>query len=109
MTLATLTCFAYGILVLFGGVVGYRKAGSRPSLVAGTVSGAAMLVSAILLMRASPAGLSLALAATLLLLLFFGMRWLRGRKFMPAGLMTLASALALALLIWSGWATPPGR
>jgi uncharacterized membrane protein (UPF0136 family) len=33
----------------------------------------------------------------LVLLLFFGMRFIKGRKFMPAGLMSLASLLALVL------------
>lgn len=109
MTAATLTCLVYGILVLGGGILGYRTAGSRPSLIAGTLSGAAMLVAALLLMRGVHAALWLALAVAALLLLFFAMRWLKGRKFMPAGLMALASLVALALLIWSGWATPPGR
>ena len=109
MTRAAMTCLVYGILVLLGGFMGYRKAGSRASLMAGTLSGAAMLVSAILLMRGNAAALWLGLAVTTMLLLFFGMRWLKGRKFMPAGLMALASVAALALLIWSGWATPPGR
>ena len=109
MTLAAPTCLVYGVLVLAGGVLGYRKAGSRPSLIAGTSSGIAMLISAILLQRSNAAGLWLGLAVTAALLLFFGMRWLKGRKFMPAGLMALASVAALALLIWSGWATPPGR
>jgi uncharacterized membrane protein (UPF0136 family) len=33
----------------------------------------------------------------LVLLLFFGMRFIKGRKFMPAGLMSIASLLALVL------------
>jgi len=109
MDLATLICIFYGALVLFGGILGYRKAGSKPSLLAGTLSGIAMLIAALLLFRGHPNGLRLALGVTALLSVFFGMRWLKGRKFMPAGLLALSSALALALLIWSGWATPPGR
>jgi uncharacterized membrane protein (UPF0136 family) len=38
----------------------------------------------------------------LLLLVFFAMRWLKGKKFMPAGLMVMSSAIALALLAWGG-------
>ena len=33
----------------------------------------------------------------LVLLIFFGMRFIKGRKFMPGGLMTIASLLALIL------------
>jgi uncharacterized membrane protein (UPF0136 family) len=33
----------------------------------------------------------------LFLLLFFGLRFIKGRKFMPAGLMSIASLLALVL------------
>jgi uncharacterized membrane protein (UPF0136 family) len=91
----------YGGLVLAGGVVGYRKAGSRPSLIAGIASDALMSVAALLLFLGNRLGLALALGVAALLLLFFGFRWFKGRKFMPAGMMALSSASTLLLLLWT--------
>ncbi len=102
MMLATLTSVVYGGLVLAGGITGYRKARSRASLVAGLVSAAFLLLAAILILRGDPIGPRLAMAVALLLLVFFAMRWLKGGKFMPAGLMVVSSAIALALLAWGG-------
>jgi len=100
--LAALTSVVYGSLVLAGGFMGYRKAGSRPSLIAGIASDGLLLAAALLIFMGHPLGAKLAMAVTALLLVFFGVRWLKGRKFMPAGLMALCSTAALALLAWSG-------
>jgi uncharacterized membrane protein (UPF0136 family) len=102
MMIAALTSVVYGSLVLAGGIVGYRKAQSRASLLAGLISEALLLLAAILIFFGYPLGSKLAMAVAALLLVFFAMRWLKGRKFMPAGLMVLSSAIALALLVWSG-------
>jgi len=102
MMLAMLTSVVYGCLVLAGGLMGYRKAGSRASLVSGLASAVVLLAAASLIFKGNPLGARLAMAVALLLLVFFATRWLKGRKFMPAGLMVLSSAIALALLAWSG-------
>jgi uncharacterized membrane protein (UPF0136 family) len=101
MMLAALTSVIYGSFVLAGGIVGYRKAGSRASLLAGLVSEALLLLAAMLIFSGNPLGLKLAMSVAAMLLVFFAMRWLKGRKFMPAGLMVLSSAVTLALLAWS--------
>jgi uncharacterized membrane protein (UPF0136 family) len=92
--------FAYGALVLAGGLAGFLKARSRPSLIAGLVSGALLLGAGILMQRGNPAGWIGAMVVAAALGAFFGGRWLKGRKFMPAGMMVLASVAALALLAW---------
>jgi len=102
MMLAALTSVVYGSLVLAGGIMGYRKARSRASLVSGLVSAAFLFLAAILIFRGNPIGSRLAMAVALLLLVFFAIRWLKGGKFMPAGLMVMSSAIALALLAWGG-------
>ena len=102
MMLAMLTSVVYGCLVLAGGLMGYRKAGSQASLVSGVASAVVLLAAASLIFKGNPLGVRLAMAVALLLLVFFTTRWLKGRKFMPAGLMVLSSAIALALLAWSG-------
>jgi len=102
MMLAMLTSVVYGCLVLAGGLMGYRKAGSQASLVSGLAAAVVLLAAASLIFKGNPLGARLAMAVALLLLVFFATRWLKGRKFMPAGLMVLSSAIALALLAWSG-------
>ncbi len=94
--------FAYGAIVLAGGVLGFVKARSRPSLIAGIASSALLLGAGVLMLRGEKAGRIGAMVVAGLLLAFFAARWLKGRKFMPAGMMVLASAAALALLAWGG-------
>ena len=101
MTVAAVTALVYGALVLAGGIMGFKKAGSRPSLVAGIASQALLLLAALLLFLGRSSGAYLAMLVAAVLLVFFGMRWMKHRKFMPAGLMSLASVAALLLLVWS--------
>jgi uncharacterized membrane protein (UPF0136 family) len=98
---AAVTALIYGLLVLAGGVVGFKKAGSRPSLIAGIVSMALLLVAAVLLFSGRSSGAYLAIFVCAALLIFFGMRWMKNRRFMPSGLMSLVSAAALLLLLWT--------
>jgi len=85
----------YALLLAVGGVIGYTKAGSRPSLIAGILSALATL-AAIFLTTVNPQ-LGLAIGAVLALLLtgFFGSRFAKTRKFMPGGMMAVVSVLAL--------------
>jgi uncharacterized membrane protein (UPF0136 family) len=99
MIAAALVSFLYGGLVLIGGFIGYRKAGSRPSLIAGAASDTLLVLAAVLILLRRPAGIWLAIGVSGALFIFFAIRWLKGRKFMPAGLMVLASLAALGLLI----------
>jgi uncharacterized membrane protein (UPF0136 family) len=78
--------------------MGFKKAGSRISLISGATAEALLLVAAALSLTGSTAGAKLAMAVAFVLLAFFGYRFARGRKFMPAGLMVVASLAALALI-----------
>lgn len=89
----------YAVLVIVGGVIGFVKAGSRPSLIAGILGGLALLTAGYGISRPGNVwGLPLALVLTTMLLVFFTVRYLRGapRAFMPGGLMAILSLLALA-------------
>jgi uncharacterized membrane protein (UPF0136 family) len=105
MSIPAVTSLIYGALVLLGGWMGYRKAGSLPSLISGAASGTLLLLSAVLSATGRAAGVPLAMGVALVLLAFFAYRFARGRKFMPAGLMVAASLAALAIL----FLTAPGR
>ncbi|XP_069014034.1 transmembrane protein 14C-like [Embiotoca jacksoni] len=84
--------FSYAALVTAGGVVGFAKAGSFPSLAAGLLFGLLAGVGAYLA-SGNPrnAWLSLATAGTLAVVM--ALRFLSSWKFMPAGLMTLVSCV----------------
>ena len=46
------------------------------------------------------------MGVTFVLLAFFGYRFARGRRFMPAGMMVAASLVALILFYFTGSARP---
>ena len=57
----------FGILTIAGGVVGYVKAGSLPSIIAGSITGVLLLVAAFLLPEHRAVGLATAFIVSLLL------------------------------------------
>lgn len=84
---------AYGLLLTAGGIAGYAKTKSRPSLIAGVSTGA-VLVYASQLMSTSPSTAHMIVQVTCLLLtVTMGRRFLTTRKVMPAGLITILSLL----------------
>nr|XP_046263657.1 transmembrane protein 14C-like [Scatophagus argus]XP_046263658.1 transmembrane protein 14C-like [Scatophagus argus]XP_046263659.1 transmembrane protein 14C-like [Scatophagus argus]XP_046263660.1 transmembrane protein 14C-like [Scatophagus argus] len=90
--------FSYAALVIAGGVMGYVKAGSVTSLAAGLLFG---LLAAAGAYQASqnPKNVWLSLGTSGTLSVVMGLRFLNSWKFMPAGLMTLASGLVLVKII----------
>lgn len=99
MNLAIAAAIAYGLLTLLGGVVGYLKAKSKPSLISGLISGALLLAAALMQLQGLPFGLLLARIITIALIAVFAFRLQKTRKFMPAGLMIVAGAIALTIML----------
>ena len=89
----------FGILTIVGGIVGYVKAGSMASIIAGSISGVLLLLAAFLLPEHQAAGLILALAVSLLLAAQFIPKFFRTFTVMPAGLMSVLSALGIIVAI----------
>lgn len=88
----------YAVLVIAGGVMGYLKARSKPSLISGLISGAALLVAWwISLSESYNAGIALATCLAIALLVVFGLRFRKTKKFMPAGLMAIVSLFCAAV------------
>ncbi|GJN87418.1 hypothetical protein Rhopal_000367-T1 [Rhodotorula paludigena] len=90
----TLFGFVASALVSLGGVIGFLKKGSVASLAAGGGSGV-LLGYGVQRQRLNPKDVHLVVGVSATLLVVMGMRFLRGRKFMPAGLVTLLSAILL--------------
>ena len=74
----------FGVVMLLGGVMGYVKARSVPSLVAGGISGAILLIRALSIPRGWYAGLIVGLIVSLLLAGRF-LPALLQRRYNPAG------------------------
>ena len=99
MESTTLIVIVYALLVMVGGVIGFVKAGSRPSLIGGLFGGLGLLTAAWGIGRNQAWGLSAALVLALALLVFFTVRYVRTRAFMPGGLMATLSFFAL-IITW---------
>ena len=92
----------FGVLTIAGGVVGFAKAGSTASLIAGSISGVLLLIAAFLLPANQLAGLLAALIVSLFLAAYFVPKFLRTGKVMPAGLMSILSVVGIivAVVAW---------
>jgi uncharacterized membrane protein (UPF0136 family) len=85
----------FGIVAVVGGALGYARAKSIASVVAGGISGGLLVIAG--LIGPSAAASWLALIVSLLLLAYFGPSYLRKRKAMPAIPMILLSLIGIVL------------
>ncbi len=81
----------YIALLIAGGLMGFLKAKSKMSLIMSLAFAVPLALCALDILKVY----YLADAIIGVLLVFFGMRFVKGRKFMPGGLMSIASVLAL--------------
>ena len=92
--------FIFGALTILGGVIGFVKAGSKASLIAGGVSGVLILVAAWLVMSGkAQEGLILGLVISTLLEARFLPAFVKTKKPMPAGMMAALSMIGSVLSI----------
>ncbi len=98
---ASLLLLIYAALLVAGGWIGFIKAKSRPSLIAGHISGVIILIAIALIFseKGVKAGCILATLTALGLSIFFGKRFAKSRKFMPGGLMASVSAIVFLLFL----------
>jgi uncharacterized membrane protein (UPF0136 family) len=87
--------WVYIVLLLAGGLMGFVKAGSKISLITSSIFAVLLALCALGIFR--PFYIADVLVA--LLLIVFGMRFAKGRKFMPSGLMLILSAIVLLVLL----------
>jgi uncharacterized membrane protein (UPF0136 family) len=97
LELARLYLFVFGALTIAGGVMGFVKAKSRPSLIAGSVAGLSLLLAGYLVGTSGSLGLVIGLIVSLALAGRFVGAYRKTRKPMPAGLMALLSVAGVAI------------
>jgi uncharacterized membrane protein (UPF0136 family) len=102
MEAAKIYFIVFGLLTIAGGIVGYVKAGSAASIIAGSITGVLLLVAAFLLPEHRTAGLATALIISLLLAAQFVPKLLRTGRVMPAGMMSVLSVIGIiaAIIAW---------
>lgn len=102
MEVAKIYFIAFGVLTIAGGIVGYAKAGSVASIVAGSITGILLLVAAFLLPQHRAIGLATAFIISLLLAAQFVPKFIRTGRVMPAGMMAILSVIGLvaAIVAW---------
>ena len=90
--MANIILWIYIVLLVAGGLMGFLKAGSKMSLIMSVAFAVPLALSLVLKW---PDAVSLGLLG--FLAAFFGMRFAKGKKFMPAGLMLILSVVTLVL------------
>ena len=98
MNLAIAATIIYGLLAGFGGIFGYIKSQSKPSLISGCISGIFLLIAAFMQIQGNSLGLLISKVIILLLVIVFTVRLIKTKKFMPAGIMLIAGVAALICL-----------
>lgn len=93
--------WAYIVLLLAGGLIGFLKAGSRTSLLTSAVSAAILILTT--LKSVFQPGFRQAAAEIIMaaLLVVFAIRLSKTKKFVPSGLMLVLTVIALALFHFS--------
>ena len=91
--------FIFGVLTIAGGVMGYMKAQSMASLIAGGVSGLLLIGAGALIATKTQPGLILGLLVSIALAGRFIPAYMSKHVFMPAGLMSILSVLGVILTI----------
>lgn len=85
--------FGYAVLMGLGGWIGFKKSDSKPSLIAGVLSFAVLVVACF-----TKKALLAEVTSGLLSVVFF-MRVLKKPKLMPSGLLLVLSAIACIYLL----------
>ncbi len=89
--------FVFGLATVGGGVMGFVKANSKPSLIAGGLAGALLLLAGWLAGRPGRAGWILGFVVSLALAGRFVSAFAKTKKPMPAGMMAALSVIGVAL------------
>jgi uncharacterized membrane protein (UPF0136 family) len=93
MTKGQIILWVYIALMWLGGLMGLIKAGSKASIIASSIFAAVLALFALNILPFRYCYIIL-----FVLLLFFGKRFLKGKKFMPSGLMLVLTVITMILL-----------
>ena len=98
MSLGSISILVFALLVLVGGIIGFKKAKSKASLIASAISAILLAICFWLSHHHAEAGYKLTFIVTGILEGIFVMRLMKTKKFMPSGLMLILCALEQIVL-----------
>ena len=90
--------WVYIVLLLVGGLIGFFKAKSKVSLITSAVFAAILILTTLRNVFKPAFSLTLADVTLVVLLVVFAVRLAKTKKFMPSGLILIATVVVLALL-----------
>lgn len=96
--IAKLTVIVLAVFIFIGGIMGFMKAKSKPSLISGIVSAALLAGCYSWSLTDAKTALIAADVISVLLTVMFYFRYTKSRKFMPAGLLILVCSLAAVVI-----------
>ncbi len=89
----------FGLFSIIGGLIGFLKAGSKASLIAGGASGVLLLLATWAYTQNHILGFFGLILISLTLGAHFGRKFIQSRQWMPAGIMLSLSVMTLVALI----------
>ena len=92
METTVIILWVYIALLIAGGLMGFIKSKSKASIIASTVFAIPLILAAVDVIPATAADILLGG-----LTIMFGAKYIRSWKFMPSGMMTIASLVAVVL------------
>lgn len=93
MAISIIATVAYGLLSGLGGIWGYIKSNSKPSLISGSISGILLIITGIMQWQDYNLAILASRVIILLLIAVFAVRLIKTAKFMPAGIMLVAGVI----------------
>jgi uncharacterized membrane protein (UPF0136 family) len=87
----------FGVVTVAGGVMGFVKAKSKASLIAGSISGVLLVAAGLLARQGNTRGLVLGAIVSGMLLGRFGVVFAKTRAMVPAGIMMILAAIGIVI------------
>jgi len=97
---AKIVLLVLSVLVLVGGIIGFVKAKSKASIIAGVISAILLGGSYVYSLTDAKRGLIAGDVVCLLLAIMFRVRWRISKKFMPSGMLAILMVLSLAFITY---------
>ena len=88
----------YAVVLIFGGVMGFIKAHSQPSLITGVVGGLLVFIAIMISEKKPKEGYLFVAAISLIMSIFFSMKYAATHTLVPAGVMLILSATTFAVV-----------